>query len=210
MGFLDRAKKLAEQAKDAAEQAKKAAEQATGRAIGSVAPTTSSNSPPSADSASSGRGWVGPGTARDSSSPQFGTPYQPGMLGRPGWRERGLTDPAALLPIRERDRAGVPHTTKSQILEEPYGMGRRWTSGDRSAGLYYQLYPEHRSWQPPVPKTPVSSVPGASEAALPDGRKLLFLGGQGGSEAVVLEVAGLDSSAVGDLALTVAGNLANR
>ncbi|HJP64805.1 MAG TPA: hypothetical protein VKA30_00715, partial [Actinomycetota bacterium] len=94
MGFLDRAKKLAEQALEKAEEtlaeARSKADQ--GRA---------SSPAPAGDS-------------------RMGTPYVPGMLGRPGWRERGLPDPAAVLPITERDRFGVPHSTKSQIVAEPY------------------------------------------------------------------------------------------
>ena len=37
-----------------------------------------------------------------SGDPRRGTAYVPGMLGRDGWRERGLTDPAAVLAIDER------------------------------------------------------------------------------------------------------------
>ncbi|HJV09757.1 MAG TPA: hypothetical protein VJ653_08745, partial [Acidimicrobiales bacterium] len=140
MGFLDRAKKLAEQAKNVAEQAKEVAEGAL------------SDARAKAESRST------PAPAAD---PRMGTSYVPGMLGRPGWREKGLTDPAAVLPIDERDRAGVPHSTKSEIVEEPFGMGRRWRAGERAVGLYYRLYPEHRSWEPPGGRTPVPGVDGA-------------------------------------------------
>src|SRR3954469_10643475 len=147
MGFLDRAKKLAEQAKDMAEGAMNEVKTRTdqtgdGSSTSAAAPAPSSSSAP-----------AGPA--------EFGTAYVPGMLGRPGWREQGLTDPAAVLPIAERDRVGVPHTTRSEIVEEPFGMGRRWTAGERSVGLFYQLYPEHRSWAPPGGATPVGAVAGA-------------------------------------------------
>ncbi|MDQ1429174.1 MAG: hypothetical protein QOK39_2650 [Acidimicrobiaceae bacterium] len=202
MGFLDRAKKLAGQAKDAADQAKKLAEQATSKASDALSDASSrmaqssgtSPAPPTA------AGGSAPGGA-----PEYGTPYVPGMLGRPGWREQGLTDPAALLPIRERDHAGVPHTTKSKIIEEPFGMGRRWTSGGRAAALCYQLYPEHKAWEPPSGRAPFSGVAGASVATLTDGRTLVFLGA--GGQSVVLELTGIDDPARAELARTVAERL---
>jgi hypothetical protein len=198
MGFLDRAKKLAEQAKDKAEQARDMAQQAIADAQARQAAPAGSSSGGTATGGPSGSGSSGP--------VEFGTPYVPGMLGRPGWRERGLEDPAAVLPIKERDRAGVPHSVKSQILEEPYGMGRRWSAGPKSAALFYQLYPEHQSWQPPGGTTPFPSVAGAAAADLPDGRSLVFIGG--GERRVVLELAGLDESARSTLAQSVASQLA--
>jgi hypothetical protein len=183
MGFLDRAKKLAEQAKDKAEEA-----------LAEVKTRV-----PSSDTTTGGQ--VPPLTA----DPRLGTPYVPGMLGKPGWRERGLTDPAAVLPVAERDRAGVPHSTRSDIVEEPFGMGRRWSSGGRSAGLFYQLEPEHLGWEPPLGRAPFATVPGAMEAKLPDGRSLVFLGG--GDRRVVLELSGLDDAAAA-LALAVNEQLA--
>jgi hypothetical protein len=127
------------------------------------------------------------------------------MLGRPGWREAGLVDPAAILPIADRDRAGVPHTTKSEIVEEPYGMGRRWTAGGRSAALLYQLYPEQRGWEPAGGRLPVSGIAGASQATLPDGRALVFLAAD--DRQVVLETDGIDDAARSDLAYAVAAQL---
>ncbi|MDQ1356538.1 MAG: hypothetical protein QOG44_911 [Acidimicrobiaceae bacterium] len=201
MGFLDRAKKLAGQAKDAADQAKKLAEQATSKASDALSDASSrmaqSSGTTSAPPTAPGGGASG--------APEYGTPYVPGMLGRPGWRERGLTDPAALLPIRERDHAGVPHTTKSKIIEEPFGMGRRWTSAGRSAALFYQLYPEHKAWEPPGGRAPFSGVAGASVATLNDGRTLVFLGA--GGQSVVLELTGIDDPVRADLARTVAERL---
>src|SRR5215470_10007433 len=92
MSLLDKAKKFATQAKELAEDAMaKAKEQQES----SDASTAAASSTP---------------------DPRLGTPYVPGMLGRPGWREKGLTDPAAVLPIDERDRAGVPRSTKSEIV----------------------------------------------------------------------------------------------
>jgi hypothetical protein len=166
VGFLDRAKKLAEQAKDMAGDALADVKTKTASTGGGTAPPAGATAAP---------------PARPVGDPQFGTPYVPGMLGRPGWREQGLTDPAAVLPIDDRDRAGVPRSTKSQVVEEPYGMGRRWTSGGRSVGLFYQLYPEHQAWQP-------------GTSPLPDGRSVVLLGGQPGA---ALEVSGIDD-ATGD------------
>lgn len=176
MGILDRAKKLAEQAIKTAEQAKDKAEEALADARARVGPSSTGGS--------SGA------PATEAGDPRWGTPYVPGMLGRPGWRERGLTDPAAVLPIEDRDRAGVPRSTKSEIVEEPYGMGRRWTAGERSVGLFYQLYPEHQAW---------SVAEGAP------GRTVVFVGE--GEARVVLETAGLDEVAQAALARSVADHL---
>jgi hypothetical protein len=232
VGFLDRAKKLRDQAKEAADQVMKLAEQTTAKASDALtdavnrSATTPGGSPPpgggagagasgaaaggaaggaAAGGAAAGGAAAGGTAAGGSGAPEYGTPYVAGMLGRPGWREQGLTDPAAILPIKERDRVGVPHTTKSQILEEPFGMGRRWSSGARSAALYYQLYPEHRAWEPPGGRAPLADVYGASAAILPDGRSLVFLAG--GGHSVVLEVAGIDEPARAALARTVAERL---
>ena len=190
MGFLDKAKKLAEQAKDKAEEALDEVKSRTEAAREASPSPSSSSGPP-------------PGQP----DPRMGTPYHPGMLGRPGWREQGLVDPAAVLPVTERDRFGVPHSTKSQILEEPYGMGRRWSSGGRSAALFYQLYPEHQSWEPPGGTTPLPDVGGAAAATLPDGRSLVFIANDG--RRVVLELNGLDDTARSQLARTVAEQLAS-
>ena len=194
MGFLDRAKKLAEQAKGVADQAREAAEGALQEARARSAPSGGD----SRDDA------AGTSMAAD---PRMGTSYVPGMLGRPGWREQGLTDPAAVLPIADRDRAGVPHSTRSEVLEEPFGMGRRWTAGERSVGLYYQLYPEHLAWQPPGGASPIAGIAGASQATLSDGRALVFL--VEGDRRVVLETNGIDDSARSDLAFTAAAQLAS-
>jgi hypothetical protein len=190
VGFLDKAKKLAEQARQVADQAREAAEGAIGEAR-------------SRAGSGSSAGQGGPAPAAD---PRMGTSYVPGMLGRPGWRERGLTDPAAVLPIAERDRVGVPHTTRSEIVEEPYGMGRRWSAGDRAVGLFYQLYPEHSSWSPPGGLTPVGAVAGASQATLSDGRAVVFVGA--GDRRVVLETNGVDDAGRADLLHAVVDQLA--
>ena len=159
MGFLDKAKKLAEQAKGMADDVlaerrehQAAAQQAAPSAAGAGA---------------------------------FGTPYLPGMLGRPGWRERGLDDPATILPIDERDRVGIQRSTRSEIAEEPYGMGRRWTSGDKSAGVFYQLHPDQQAWQSPAG----GDVGG--------GRTVTVLGG--GEVPVAIELRGFDESFTGGL-----------
>jgi hypothetical protein len=184
VGFLDKAKKLAEQAKDLAE--------------GAIAEAK-------ARQESSNAGAASGAPAGGGAAPEYGTPYLPGMLGRPGWRERGLEDPAAVLPIADRDRVGVPHTTKSVIVEEPFGMGRRWSNEGRSAGLFYRLYPEHQTWQPPGGAAPSSDVAGASTATLDDGRALVFVGS--GDRSVVLEVSGLDDAARAELARAVAARV---
>jgi hypothetical protein len=191
VGFLDRAKKLAEQAKGVAEQAKELAEGALNEA--------------KERAASSGGGGSTGSASSVGTDPRLGTAYVPGMLGRPGWREQGLTDPAAVLPIADRDRAGIPHSTKSEIVEEPYGMGRRWTAGDRAVGLFYQLYPEHQGWEPQGGRTPIAGLGGAAQATLPDGRALVFLGG--GESLVVLETKGIDDGARSDLVHAVTGQL---
>lgn len=193
MGFLDRAKKLAEQALEKAEQA-----------IDEAKSRTSSSGAGGGGGGGTGGGGGAGGMAGD---PRMGTPYVEGMLGRPGWREQGVVDPAAVLPIEERDRAGVPHSTKSQIVEEPYGMGRRWSSGGRSLGLFYQLYPEHESWAPPVGVTPLSGVPGAMAGDLPDGRSVVLVEAAG--RRAVLEAYGIDEGWRVALARTVSGNLAS-
>ena len=185
MGFLDRAKKLAEQAKDKAEEALAEAKARTAK--GDEGAPSAPTEPKPVD-------------------PRMGTPYVPGMLGRPGWRERGLVDPAAVLPIAERDRAGIPHSTKSEIVQEPFGVGRRWSSGGRAAGLFYQLDPEHVSWEPPGGAAPMGEVAGASAASLPDGRSLVFLGDV--NRRVVLELKGLDEARAA-LARSVAAELAS-
>jgi hypothetical protein len=187
VGFLDRAKKLAEQAKGVAEQAKGLAEGALSEAKARTATSGGQSGPADTD-------------------PRMGTAYVPGMLGRAGWREQGLTDPAAILPIADRDRAGVPHTTKSEIVEEPYGMGRRWTAGECSVGLFYQLYPEQQGWEPPGGRSPVSGLGGMSQATLPGGRSLVFV--DVGQTPVVLETNGIDDAARSDLVHAVAGQLA--
>ncbi len=181
MGFLDKAKKVAAQAKEMAEDAlAKAAEkrESTGGTAASLASTDT----------------------------RFGTPYVPGMLGRPGWRERGLADPAAVLPIDERDRAGVPRSTKSEVVEEPFGMGRRWSTAERSAALFYQLYPEQQAWEPPGGTAPLPEVGGGATATLPDGRALVFLGAD--EQRVVLEMTGIGAGEQATLARTVASRLA--
>jgi hypothetical protein len=185
MGFLDKAKKLAEQAKDLAQDALAEAKSR-------------------ADSASGGGGSA-PANEHD---PKFGTPYVPGMLGREGWRERGLVDPAAVLPIDDRDRAGVPRSTKSEVLEEPFGMGRRWSADGRSLGLFYQLYPEHQGWSSPTGSTPFADVTGASTTTLGDGRTLVFIAE--GDRRVVLELAGIADHERAELARTVGRQLAGQ
>lgn len=188
MGFLDRAKKLAEQALEKAED-------------------TLADVRAKADQrAKSGDGTAAPPSAQVATDPRMGTAYIPGMLGRPGWRERGLPDPAAVLPITERDRFGIPHSTKSQIVAEPFGVGRRWSVGGRSAGLFYRLDADHLAWSPPTAAGPAPTS-GAQTAELADGRSLVFLGTD--DRSVVLELSGLDPDAAMSLSRTVAQQLAS-
>jgi hypothetical protein len=174
VGFLDRAKKLADQAREKAEEA---LAEAKSRAETMSASRQSSSAAPPAD---------------PDPDPRWGTPYVPGMLGRPGWREQGLTDPAGVLPVAAREQVGVPHSTKSEVVEEPYGMGRRWTSGGRSVALLYRVHPDHRAWQG-----------GGSY----EGRALTFLGQ--GDRQVVLETVGVDEAGAAVLAAAVLANLAD-
>ena len=169
MGFLDRAKKLADQAREKAEEAL-----AEAKSRAAARPQAST-----------------PGAPADDRDPRWGTPYVPGMLGRPGWREQGLTDPAAVLPVKAREQVGVPHSTKSEVVEEPYGMGRRWTDGGRSVGLFYRVHPDHQAW--------------AGGAAY-EGRTLAFLGG--GDRQVVLETVGVDEAGTAVLTAAVLASLA--
>lgn len=193
MGWLDRAKKLAEQAKELAEQAKDKAEEAVAEAR--------------ARSASTGSGGGSNGGGRPPDE-RMGTPYVPGMLGIRGWREQGLPDPAAVLPIDDRDRAGIPHSTRSEIVEEPYGAGRRWTSGERSAGLFYRLSDAPLAWKPPAGSEP-DPVPGGSMAVtLEDGRTLVLP--EGGPAPVVVELKGLDAGPRADLVAAVRAKLTER
>lgn len=192
MGWLDRAKKLAEQAKELAEQAKDKAEEAIADAR-----------------ARSGSGDGGSGASAGPAGPRderLGTPYVPGMLGIRGWREQGLPDPAAVLPIDDRDRAGIPHSTKSEIVDEPYGVGRRWTSGDRSAGLFYRLSDSHLAWKPPVGSEPDPVLGGSMAVTLDDGRTLVLP--EGGPAPVVVELKGLDAGPRADLVAAVRERLA--
>jgi hypothetical protein len=84
-------------------------------------------------------------------------------------------------------------------------MGRRWSSEGRSAALFYQLYPEHKAWEPPGGRAPFSGIAGASVATVPDGRALVFLAA--GGQSVVLELKGIDDPARATLARTVAERL---
>jgi hypothetical protein len=187
VGFLDRAKKLAEQAMTLAEDA--------------VSEAKAKADARKTESGGSG----GAGTSSSGGDPAFGTPYVEGMLGREGWRERGLPDPAAVLPIDDRDRAGIPRSTRSEIVEEAFGMGRRWTGGRAAVGLFHRVHAEHQSWQPPSTTEPLAGVERAVRATLDDGRTLVLIGeGQGG---VVLESKGLDESAVATLARAAAEHL---
>lgn len=193
MGWLDRAKKLAEQAKELAEQAKDKAEE-------TLADVRARTDAP-------GEAPPGPRTApARPADGRMGTPYVPGMLGIRGWREHGLPDPAAVLPIHDRDRVGIPHSTKSEIVEEPYGIGRRWTSGERSAGLFYRLTDGQRAWQPPAGSAPDPVLGGTMAVTLDDGRTLVLP--EGGPAPVVVELQGLDAGGRADLVAAVREKLA--
>ncbi|HEX2701295.1 MAG TPA: hypothetical protein VHM89_13930 [Acidimicrobiales bacterium] len=185
MGLLDKAKKLAELAKEKADDAL-AEVRARAESPGGSSPAA-------------------PAPPHTASDDRMGTPYIPGMLGKPGWREEGLVDPAAVLPIDDRDKVGIAHSTKSEVREEPFGMGRRWTSGGRAAGLYYRLTPEQRAWLPPGGLVLDPEAGGALVTMLDDGRSLMFLGAD--AVQVVLEVRGLDVHERAALARAVAEQL---
>jgi hypothetical protein len=196
MGWLDRAKKLAEQAKDIAEVAKDRAEEA----IADAKARTEAQRAPSGGSGGSAA------SARPADE-RLGTPYVPGMLGVRAWREEGLPDPAAVLPIDDRDRAGIPHSTKSEIVQEPYGVGRRWTSGGRSAALFYRLSDQHLAWQPPAGAAPDPALGGVPAVTLDDGRTLVLP--EGGPAPVVIELQGLDAGPRTHLVAAVREKLAD-
>lgn len=185
MGLLDRARKLAEQAIEVGKDK-------GGEALAEVRSRSQSTAK---------------GQAAPPPDDRYGTPYVPGMLGKPGWRELDLPDPAGVLPIGERDRAGIPHSTKSEILEEPFGIGRRWTSGERSAGFYYRVDAGHRSWAPPSP-APFAGVEGAVTATLDDGRTLVLFAD--GDRQAVVETSGLDPATAQHLATVAATELSCR
>jgi hypothetical protein len=136
MGFLDKAKKFAEQAKDMAtdamekvkeqqaQQAQQKADQAAGAAGATSTPASPTATSTSASAAAGGNG--------------FGTPA--GELGE-RWKSIGLTDPAGFLPAKERAKYGVPASTKSTVVSERWGIGRRWTAGDKSVALLYLIDP---------------------------------------------------------------------
>lgn len=202
MGWLDRAKKLAEQAKDLAEVAKDRAEGAKDRAEGAIADAKARTEAPRGSPGEPAGGAATGGPADE----RMGTPYVPGMLGTRGWREQGLPDPAAVLPIDDRDRAGIPHSTRSEIVQEPYGVGRRWTSGGRSAALFYRLSDQHRAWQPPAAAAPDPALGGVPAVSLDDGRTLVLP--EGGPAPVVIELQGLDAGPRTDLVAAVQAKLA--
>ena len=65
-------------------------------------------------------------------------------------------------------------------------------AGERSAALFYQLYPEQEAWTPPGGTSPLPDVGGSTTATLDDGSALVFLGS--GKHRVVLETKGIDAS----------------
>lgn len=87
-------------------------------------------------------------------------------------------------------------------------MGRRWTSGERSAGLFYRLTDEQRAWLPPGGLVAASRMGGALSATLDGDRTVVFIDGDGVQ--VVLELRGLDDDASTALAASVAEQLASR
>jgi hypothetical protein len=190
MGFLDRAKKLAEQAKDLATEAVEKAR-------------AQSSSSDAAD-----------GDGAPASDPAFGTPA--GAIGD-AWKNLGLPDPAAVLPAADRDRHGIPSSTKSVVVREAYGVGRRWVNGEKSAGLFWLIDPDappsaasgtgdRWSADRPADASDVSGVGDAAYVAdLGDGHRGVFV--REGSVACVVEVAGLDDDAATDLARATVGRM---
>jgi hypothetical protein len=195
MGFLDRAKKLAEQAKEIAGDAvEKAKEMRAERQGQSTAPPT----------------WTS------------ATPYESGAFGAPAggvaapvtdlrvrWVWLNLPDPAAVLKSGERARFGIPTSTKSDVVQESYGVGRRWNTGSSSIALLWMVDDDHPSdatatglrWQDLRPAAAVDT-PGVGDGAyLADaggGRRAAFVRCRG--VGFVVEGAGLADDIILDLA----------
>jgi hypothetical protein len=190
MGFLDRAKKLAEQARDMATDAvEKVKEQQQQRAA---------NRPEEA---------AAPGGS------QYGTPAGP--LGE-RWKSIGLMDPAGFLPPYERDKYGIPKSTKSAVVSERWGIGRRWTAGDKSVALLYLIDPADPAtsarqtaerWGNVRTATAVD-VAGVGDGAfitdIRDGKRGVFA--RAGNIGYVVEFVGIPDDAAIDLARSAAAN----
>jgi hypothetical protein len=199
VGFLDRAKKLAEQAKEMANEAvDKVKEQQAASKASSSAPASSGSSSSSA-----------PGSAG------YGTPA--GEVGE-RWKSLGLADPAGVLPPKTRAAHGIPTSTKSAVVAEAWGVGRRWSAGDRSVGLLYLIDSgsppasadatgERWTAARPADAETVADVgDGAYAAPAGDGREGVYV--RAGAIGFVVEFAGIDRADAAAMARVAAGQLA--
>ena len=204
MGFLDRVKKVAQQAKDFAEDQIEQRQQQQ----------ASSDAAPVSAGGGGSDGGGGGGDGGGGGPVVFGTPA--GELGEK-WKAVGLSDPAGVVPPKARDVAGVPKSTKSAVVSESYGIGRRWTAGNKSIGVFWLIDPAN----PPAEPTGTGArfdalrtgeakdVPDIGEGAyvldLGSGRHGVFVKNNG--IAVVVEVAGIPREAAMQLAQAATMNM---
>ncbi len=197
MGFLDRAKKLAQQAKGFAEdQVEKR------RDHDEAAP----DAPPPADTG-------GPRSEPRAPKP-FGTPS--GALGE-RWKSLDLGDPAGVVPPKARAAAGVPTSTLSEVVKERYGIGRRWSAEGKAIGVLWLIDPDNQPDDASATGERFATLrdaqaeevagigDGAYVARLGDAREGVFvtLGGRG----VVIEVSGIPRETAIELATTATENI---
>jgi hypothetical protein len=182
MGLLDKAKKLAQQARDLAGDTMERTRQATDR-----------------DSEAPARTPSGSG--------EFGTPAGP--LGEQ-WKRLGLADPAAMVKLVERERVGVAGSTKSVVVQESYGVGRRWSADGKSIGFLWLI----DATSPPADSRATGAHwqalrdPGAADVGglagdgyvkdAGEGRRGVFV--RAGDMGFVVEVSGLGDDVAVDLA----------
>jgi hypothetical protein len=204
MGLLDRAKKLAQQAKDLA-----------GDAIDRT--TSPQPSPGGYEQPPGAPPTAAPPPGAAASAPVvFGTPAGP--VGE-SWKRLGLLDPAGVLKATERDRAGVPKSTKSEVVMEPYGVGRRWSAGGRAIGFFWLI--DNAAPPPDAAATAMQwaalrgpegvDVPGVGDRAYirdaGGGRRGVFVRAAG--KGFMVEVTGLPDEAAVDLAKAAAAEAAS-
>jgi hypothetical protein len=205
MGFLDRAKKLAHQAKDFADdQVEQRRQQSK-----NPTPDASTASPPSAPAAGGPTTTDGPKVAKPPGTPA-------GPLGEK-WKALGLPDPAGVVPPRARQGAGVHRSTHSEVLEAPYGVGRRWTAEGKSIGVFWLIDGSVKDAAGTVGRfdalksAEANDVPDIGDAAyfdkLEGGRHGVFV--KAGGRAVVVEVGGIEKDPAIQLAQAASMNMSD-
>src|SRR6266508_637684 len=192
MGFLDRAKKLAQQAKEFAGDQIEQRRQPQGTQTEGESPQPGAPTAPT-------------GEAKQPKPP--GTPA--GELGE-RWKKLDLPDPAGVVPPKVRQGAGVPRSTHSEVVSEPYGIARRWTDEGKSIGVFWLIDPDA---QPSTAEATsarfdalrgegAEDVPGIGDGAyitdLGNDRRGVFVRAQ--DRGLVVEVAGSDHEAAVELA----------